>query len=247
MSKQLMIYTSVVPVTRREHGDLAFKADGRFDFARGVNAAPLVLGEFAAAAPEYAIVFAEGEGEPVPAALFGAAAETNAFVTEDGRWDGRYVPAFLRRWPFVFSGSADGETLTLCIDETAPGFNREGRGERLFDSEGSPTVFTNRMLQFLQEYQAQHQRTRAFCARLKALDLLQPVEARLEMGEAGPRTLTGLSIVNREKLRALGEADVLELLRNDWLEAIYLHLFSLTGLERLREKTLAGAAVPAAA
>ncbi len=239
MSKQLMIYETVVPVTRRDHGDLSFKSDGKYDFARTVNAAPLVLGEFQAAAGEYAIAFADADGEPVPAVLFGAAAETNAFVTAEGGWDGRYVPAFLRRWPFVFSASADGETLTLCIDEKAPGFNREGRGERLFDSEGSPTVFTNRMLQFLQEYQAQHLRTKAFCTRLKELDLLQPVEARLEMGDAGPRTLTGLRIVNREKLRGLTEEQLAEFMRNDWMEAVYLHLFSLRSLEALREKALA--------
>lgn len=238
MTKQLMIYTTVVPVTRRDHGDLAFKSDGKFDFARTLNVAPLVLGEFQATAAEYAVVFADAEGEPVPVALFSAEVETNAFVDGEGSWQGRYVPAFLRRWPFVFSASEDGETLTLCIDETAPGFNREGRGERLFDSEGSPTVFTNRMLQFLQEYQAQHQRTKAFCARLKELDLLQPVEARLEMGDAGPRTLTGLLIVNREKLRTLSEEQLGEFMRNDWLEALYLHLFSLRGLETLREKAM---------
>lgn len=238
MSKQLLIYSSVVPVTRRDHADLSFKADGRFDFAREANAAPLVTAEFQAAAGEYAILFADAEGQPIPAALFGTAQGSNVFVSEEGTWDGRYIPAFLRRWPFVFSASADGETLTLCIDETAPGFNREGRGERLFDSEGSSTVFTNRMLQFLQEYQAQHQRTRAFCERLKELDLLQSVEARLELGAAGPRTLTGLSIVNREKLRTLGAEQLAEFMRNDWLELVYVHLFSLRALDRLREKTM---------
>lgn len=238
MTKQLMIYSTVVPVTRRDHGDLCFKSEARFDFARSVNAAPLVLGEFQASAGEYAIVFAEAEGKPIPAALFGVAADSNAFVDAEGNWAGTYVPAFLRRWPFVFSSSEGGETLTLCIDETAPGFNREGRGERLFDADGEPTVFTNRMLQFLQEYQAQHQRTRAFCERLQELDLLQPVEARLELGASGPRTLTGMRIVNREKLRALTAEQLAEFMRNDWLGLIYVHLFSLRALERLREKAM---------
>lgn len=238
MTKQLLIYSTVIPVTRRDHGDLCFKSDGRFDFARSVNAAPLVLGEFQAAAGEYAIVFAETEGAPVPVALFGVAAETNAFVDAEGHWSGTYVPAFLRRWPFVFSLDEKGETLTLCIDETAPGFNRDGRGERLFDAEGSATVFTNRMLQFLQEYQAQHQRTLEFCKRLQELDLLQPVEARVELGASGPRTLTGMRIVNREKLRALTAEQLAEFMRNDWLELVYTHLFSLRALDRLREKAM---------
>jgi hypothetical protein len=245
MAKQLLIYSTVIPVTRQEHGDLCFKSEGRFDFARTVNAAPLVLGEFQASAGEYAIVFAETEGTPVPVALFGIAPETNAFVDAEGNWSGTYVPAFLRRWPFVFSTDEKGETLTLCIDETAPGFNREGRGERLFDAEGSATVFTHRMLQFLQEYQAQHQRTLAFCKRLQEFDLLQPVEARVELGASGPRTLTGMRIVNREKLRALTAEQLAEFMQNDWLELIYSHLFSLRELERLREKAMTALAAAA--
>lgn len=238
MQKQLMIYNSVVPVTREQHGDLCFKSDNHFEFARTVNAVPLMLGEFLASAGEYAIVFAEAESIPIPLVLFGITADSNFFVTAEGKWSGTYVPAFLRRWPFVFSSDPRGETLTLCIDDTAPGFNREGRGERLFDAEGSPTTFTNRTMQFLQEYQVQDQLTRTFCKRLQELDLLQPVEARLELGTAGPRTLTGLRIINREKLRALNAEYLAEFMRQDWMEPIYLHLSSLNALERLREKAV---------
>jgi len=248
MTKQLLIYSSVSPLNRASHGDLAYKPTERFDFVREINAAPIMAAEFLAASNDFAIVFADAGGSPMPAILFGVKAEQNLFVGADGTWGAGYIPAFLRRWPFVFSADDTGETLTLCIDETAPGFNREGRGERLFDSEGAPTGFTNQMLGFLQEYQAQQARTKAFCDRLVALELLQTVEAHIPLPGEDARTLTGFQVVNREKLKALPAEVVEELFRADGLELIYLHLISMRNLERLRERALTAlTSIPAAA
>jgi hypothetical protein len=247
MTKQLLIYGNVVPLTRRDHGDLSYKSDGKFDFAREVNAAPLLPAEFAAAAAEFPIVFADSAGVPLPLVLLGAGASENLFVDAEGAWSARYQPAFIRRWPFVFSTGADASQYTLCIDDTAPGFNREGRGERLFDADGAPTVYTNQMLGFLREYQVQHELSRRLGEQLKQLDLLHAVEARIQLADLPSRTLTGFQVVNREKLRSLGAETVNELFRSEALELVHLHLFSLRNLDRLREKTMERVVAPGAA
>lgn len=59
------------------------------------------------------------------------------------------MPAFLRRYPFVFSSNDDASTFTLCIDEEFDGLNQDGRGERLFDSEGERTQYLQNVLGFL--------------------------------------------------------------------------------------------------
>ena len=246
MTKQLLIYEAVEPLNNRAHAELAYKAVERYDFAREVTSVPLVTGEFLAAAGEFAVVFAPGTEASMPVALFGVTAGSNAFVGAEGQWLAQYVPAFLRRWPFVFSTDTVGETLTLCIDPTAPGFNREGRGERLFDSDGVATGYTNQMLEFLKEYQAQHLRTQAFCKRLRDLDLLQNVEARIPLPGQPAHTLTGFQVVNREKLKALPAETLEPMFRSDELELIYAHLSSLRNLDRLRERA-AQALEPAAA
>jgi len=238
MTKQLLIYNTVTPLTRRDHGELAYKPTSSFDFAHGLNAAPLVAAEFLAAAVDYAIVFSVGTEPPLPAALFGINPDQNLFVGKDGEWLGRYVPAFLRRWPFVFSTDAVGETYTLCIDETAPGLNRENRGERLFDGDGELTGYTQRIMDFLQEFQAQYERTKAFGQRLHDLGLLQTVEAQVTLSGEQSRTLTGFQIVNRDKLKSLPAETVEQMFRSDELDLIYLHLFSVRNLEQLREKAL---------
>jgi len=238
MTKQLLIYNTITQLNRRDHGDMAYKASDDFGFARGINAVPLVTGEFVAASIDFAVVFAPNEDAPMPVALCGVDADNNVFVGADGKWQVSYTPAFLRRWPFVFSTDAAAETLTLCIDERAPGFNREGRGERLFDSDGEATGFTTRMLDFLKEFQTQHERTKAFGRKLNELDLLQSVEAQIALPGQQARTLTGFQVVDRDKLKALPAETVEQMFRSDELELIYLHLFSVRNLERLRERAV---------
>lgn len=240
--KQLLIYDDVVPVTRQAHGNHALKRDSTYEFARQTNAVPLVLAEFPQVSQDYAIVFTETAEGVMPAVVLGARNDENAYIKADGTWDAPYVPAFVRRYPFVFAMDEKGETFTLMVDPGYAGLNTEGKGERLFDADGAQTAFLDSTLAFLKEYQALFQRTRAFGMRLNELNLLDPVEARLPLPQDPQRRLTGFKIVNRDKLKALGADIVSQMLKSDELELIFLHLFSLRNLGRLQEKM---AAMPA--
>lgn len=234
--KQLLIYNDLKPVTRDAHGDLSLKRSENFAFARETNAVPLVAAEFANASDEFAIVFTNTPDGVIPAVILGEIQGVNGYVTADGRWDARYIPAFIRRYPFVFAADPENKTFTLMVDETFEGFNRAGKGERLFDADGAQTTYTNQVVAFQQEYEVQFRHTQAFGQKLTELGLLDPVEARLPLPEGQARTLTGFSVVNRDKLKALDGAKAEELLKSDGLELIYLHLFSLRNFGRLNER-----------
>src|SRR5690606_25699494 len=132
--KQLMIYERAVPVSSERHRDWSVETGVNYGFARELNSVPLLATEFGPAATEYAVVFAGDEQAVLPAAILGMRAGENSHVDSSGAWTGGYIPAFLRRYPFVFARSDDGTAFTLCLDEEFDGFNRDGRGERLFDS-----------------------------------------------------------------------------------------------------------------
>jgi len=236
LATQLLFYTNAVPVNKERHADLSVKSGKDFGFARLVNSVPLLTVEFLRAAPEYAVVFA-GDGENIiPVAILGAEAERNAFVKDDGSWDGKYIPAFVRRYPFVFASSDDGKNFTLCLDDGFDGCNTKGKGERLFDAEGNRTQYLETVLNFLKEYQAQFQRTRVFCSRLKELDLLEPMQATFTLPSGQRRNLAGFMAVNRAKLKALDEDQLARMAKSDELELIYLHLHSMQNFARMLER-----------
>jgi SapC len=181
MTTQLLIYESVVPLSVHRHGKGAVEAGSGYAFSGKTNSVPLMAVEFSFAASEYPIVFAGTKESFTPAVILGVRESQNLYLTQDAKWEAKYIPAFVRRYPFVFTKSEDEKRLVLCIDEAYEGFNQEGRGNRLFGEDDKPTEYVQNILKFLQEYQAQFERTQAFCARIRELDLLEPMQAQVEM------------------------------------------------------------------
>lgn len=241
MPKQLLIYERAEPVSPQRHGDLSIKTGTNFSFASKVNSVPLMAAEFPHAAAEMAVVFAGQGDDVIPVVLLGVRDDENLYVGKDGSWKARYVPAFLRRYPFVFSSAEDGETFTLCVDEDFEGANRSGRGERLFDNDGERTQYLQGVLGFLQAYQVQFQRTQTFTRRLVELDLLETMQARFTLRNGSVLTLGGFQAINRDRLKALTGEQLALLSAQDELELLYLHLQSLRHLSTTAERIGAGA------
>src|SRR5437868_4260906 len=146
---QLLIYETAVPVSSVQHAKASVDSVGDYRFTRNINSVPLMAVEFPFAASEYAIVFAGNRDALMPAVILGMRDKQNLFLDAAGAWQAKYVPAFVRRYPFVFSTSNDGKTFTLCIDESFSGFNTEGRGQSLFNQDGTPSEFTDNVLKFV--------------------------------------------------------------------------------------------------
>jgi hypothetical protein len=232
---QLLIYKSAVPVSRARHGDCHVEVGGNYAFTGDVNSVPLMAVEFPQAASEYAIVFAGPDGEITPAVILGIRGNENLFVSHTSSgWEAKYIPAFIRRYPFVFSRNDD--RFVLCVDEEYPGLNREGRGQPLFRTDGQPSPYVENVLKFLQEYQNQFLRTQAFCNKLKELDLLEPMQAQVVTGSGSRIALGGFLAVSRTKLKALPGDKLAELAATDELELLYLHLQSMRNFEGLKDR-----------
>ncbi|MBC7730039.1 MAG: SapC family protein [Microbacteriaceae bacterium] len=238
MSKQLLIYETAVPVSASRHANVSLAPSEDFAFSAGINAVPLMAVEFLRAAVEYAIVFTVAGEDVMPAVVLGVRGDQNLYLASDGQWGAKYVPAFIRRYPFVFSRSNDGKTLTLCIDEKHPGVNRDGKGERLFSDDGKPAPYVERVLKFLQEYQAQFERTRQFGRKVFELSLLEPMQAQVATPSGEKLSLNGFHGVNREKLRQLGGEALASLARTDELELLYLQMHSMRNFVDVKDRLI---------
>ena len=236
MSTQLLIYETAVPVSSGRHAKASVEAGKGYGFARKINSVPLMAVEFPQAAADYAIVFASSGDALVPVVILGASKNENLYVNDDDSWKASYIPAFIRRYPFVFSSSEDGKTFTLCVDEAFQGLNYQGRGQALFGADGKATPYVDNVLKFLQEYRLQFERTRAFCAKLKALDLVEPMQAQFTLPQGEKMTLTGFYVVDRARLKKLPGDKLAELAATDELELLYLHLQSMRNFNAVKDR-----------
>jgi hypothetical protein len=238
MTKQLLIYESATPVSASRHARHSVAPVPDFSFSAEVNAVPLMAVEFLRAANEYPIVFAGTGEEVVPSVVLGVRGNQNLYLSPERKWQADYIPAFIRRYPFVFSSSSDEKSLTLCIDTAYPGVNTDGLGERLFSDDGKPTGYTERVLKFLQDYQAQFERTRAFARRVSELGLLEPMQAQVTTPAGEKLTLNGFFGVSREKLRQLSAQALATLAKTDELELLYLQLHSMRNFVGVKDRLL---------
>jgi hypothetical protein len=236
MPRQLLIYDSVVPLSAGRHRNSSVDISGTFEFSGKINSVPLMAVEFPHAAAEYPIVFAGADTHLMPAVILGIRSDENLFLNKESAWDARYIPAFVRRYPFVFSTSADAQRLTLCIDEEFAGLNREGRGQRLFGDDGRPTGYVENVLKFLQEFQTQFLRTQEFCKKVQELDVLEPMQAQVTLASGERLSLGGFMAVNRQKLKAAPDEKLAKLAQSDELELLYLHLHSMRNFTSLRDR-----------
>lgn len=239
--KQLLIYQRPVQLNReihRNHRVLPLQNDYRF--ATGLNSAPLACTEFAHAARYYPIVFAGASADAVvPAALLGLRSGENLMIDADGHWaEGSYVPAFLRRYPFVLAErEADAGDFTVCLDADHPGLVEGGEeGEPLFAADGSNSALLDNALVFLQEYQLHLARTRSFVKTLASLDLLIPRQINVQAeGGAQVHALDGFHVVDEARLAQLKGKQLQELVKSGELGWIYAHLLSLGNIDRLSQ------------
>ncbi len=237
MAKQLMFYDQVAPVSPQRHGNWCVEpGTEHFGFARLANSVPLAAVEIGHAAREYTVVFAAAGENVIPVVILSIKENENLYLTDEGGWAAKYIPAFVRRYPFVFSQNEDHTQFTLCLDEDWDGFNQEGRGQRLFDDQGERTEYLNRLLEFLKDFQRDMERTKLFCQKLKDLELLEDKQANFTLADGEKRSLRGFMTINREKLIALPGEKLQELAKTGELDLIYAHLLSMKNLSLMLER-----------
>ncbi len=239
MSEALLplLYRNVTALNRERHADWYVDADQGYSFAAGTNSVYLSASEFAVAAREYAVVFArDGNGTAVPTALLGIATDQNLLIGADGAWLGNYVPAYLRRYPYILANTeSNAEQFTVCIDESYSGFNTAKEGERLLVEGGEQSPYLATSVKFLQDFLLATQVTAKFCEALVKADLLDSTQANISLNSGGTYSLSGFFCVTRERLEKLSGEQLKELMTLGYLDLIYLHMHSLANLDKLMQ------------
>jgi hypothetical protein len=230
---EMIFYERVVALNDQTHARLRVRPASSFAYAARTNSVPLLSSEFFECAREYPIVFARGEAGPVAAALLGLREAENLYVDRDGTWDARYVPAFVRRYPFVPGKGAQGELL-VCIDEASECFDAR-EGEPLF-LEGKPSPQLEHAMKFLAEFHQGAATTELLGRRLQDLGLLRQSDSLAQLNDGTQFRLNGLNVVDESKLRALDRDIVQELFVSGGLAVIYAHLMSLGNLGALVDR-----------
>ncbi|MCR9219782.1 MAG: SapC family protein [Alphaproteobacteria bacterium] len=230
------------------HDDLRLSETQEYGFARDSHMVPLNAVEFMAAARHYPILF-NGDMTNMPVVLVGVRAAQNLFVEPDGSWTvGCYIPAFVRRYPFILlrdsRGRAQGRTpeIRLGVDTEAAMVSRE-RGTPLF-VHGKPSALMKRKGRFAGAFAREQARTRRFVEACRDRDLLVDRAVDIELADHRHMEIRGFRVIDEDRLRAMPAEFMEEWWRNGWFALAVAHLVSLGNFGRLFMKDERQAATP---
>lgn len=226
-----LFYRRPRPLSSVDHASWRLKP-GDYGFAAETAFVPIVLAEIAAASRNYPIVFA-GDGA-LPLALTGL--DSNNLFVSEGAWArDAYVPAYVRRYPFGFLATGDGQSFILALDVEAGAVASAGdEGQPLFE-DGKPSGLTSQALAFCDAFQGEASATTAFAAALKARGLLIDRRADVTLPDGRKLGVEGFQIIDAEKFAALPDDQVLTWHRKGWLALVHFHLASLDRFSALLE------------
>lgn len=219
-----MFYNSLAVLNANDHSNLKLVAQRKYSYAAKANSVPVLLGELPALLPHYPVVFTTGE-EPMLVALLGLRQDENLYVDEKGDWlEGTYVPAYVRRYPFILARVDDGNNMVLSADVHPDVLGPEGID--LFQN-GQPTDAARDAFRFCADFQKAWEETGVFCKEVRAAGLLKDQTCTLQPPTGAAIRLTGFCAVDEEALDGLDNHTANNWRKKHLLKYLYLHLASM--------------------
>jgi len=242
LSGNVLFYKNPQPLSASQHGGLGIKkVEKPFEFLKSAHAVPITVSEFGVAATSYPIIFVGKEMTPL--AVMGVRQNENLYVNDNGQVDSEfYVPAFARRYPFVFASDPGSDRMILCVDRDAPMVTN--KPETPFFDKEEPTDYTTNAIEFCKEFERHRRNTSDFIQQLTSNNLLEQktvsFQPRDEMGvETGEnQKIADYWAVDENRLKELPPELYLELKENGALGVIYAHIVSLMNWQRIIQRAL---------
>jgi hypothetical protein len=237
----VLFYSNPQPLSAEQHASLGLKTiENAFAFLGKAHAVPLTVNEFGLAATSYPIIFVGSDKTPVGA--MGIRQEENLYV-KDGTVDPDfYVPAFARRYPFVFANDTNQERLLLCVDRDAPMVTNQP--EIPFFENGQPSDFTKNAMDFCQQFESQRRATEEFVKEIDKLGLFVERSATFQSRDSNNnpvgdvQTVAQYWAIDEAKISELSDEKIAELHRNGMLGACYAHSMSLLNWSRVINRAM---------
>lgn len=198
--------------------------------------------EFSELQVEYPIVLvrnkASGHFEPV--ALLGLSSNENLFLDENG-WDARYIPLAIERQPFLIgfqeatqSGIPQRQPV-VHIDLDHPKVSMT-EGEPVFLPHGGESPLLERISSVLATIHQGNEINQVFSKLLVGLDLVESSAMEFTLSNGEKHTLSGLHIINEERLSALNGNALETLHQKGLLKSIYMMLASMPNFRKLIDR-----------
>jgi len=233
---KMFLFENPELMNKEQHSALGLNPpEKRYEFCSKVRAIPVTVSEIPAAMKDYPIVFVSQE-QPIPLAVVGLIDDVNLFVDENGAWEeNRYVPGYVRRYPFGIANETDGQRMAVVIDTAYEGLKTNGETP-LFEN-GEPTSSTQAAVEFCKVFERDRQMTEEFGRRLQPYDFIHGQAAQFTPDDGGePQAFAQYFGIDESKFNALTDDQYLEMRKTGILPVIYAMMMSMGNWRTLLQR-----------
>lgn len=222
--------TNVVVVNTELHRSLRVFGEPSARYGDNQRFVQVVVSEFPQLVLQYPILISKDAdtGAFYCGVMLGFDDGENLFLKDGKGYEG-YRPLNLQRMPFYTVGS------DLAIDLDHPRVNADG-ARPLFTESGEASAYLDSIKAAFRELRPGIEMTKQFIAMLMTLKLVEPVDITVEFDDGSNRNTVGLYTINKDILRVLPDAEVIELFRRGYLQLIYTMINSLKQVQVLAQK-----------
>ncbi|NIB44197.1 SapC family protein [Pseudomaricurvus alkylphenolicus] len=226
---------NITPLEQLNTTDLAISGTQGHPHAKSRQLINLVVTEIAQISLDMPVIFVKdgNTGQFRCVALLGLEQNQNLMFNQP-RWHSHSIPKHIQREPFCI-GPIDQQRNTLgpCIDLDSDYVTTQSEGTALFTELREKTEFLKRVEEFLATLFEEERLTQEFINTIVELGLLREISVECQPQQGDNRSLSGLFIIDEERLRQFDADTVKRLMDQGFLNPIFASLNSLGQLNRL--------------
>jgi len=224
-----------------EHKDVKIITERSAKYGDNVMYAITFPFEFRSVQAHYPILFhRDAEGNSFPVALFGFQEKENLFLDDKG-WDASYVPAMIRRVPFLigYQGSKEQEdedkARVLSLDMDHPRVSRQ-EGVPLFQPLGGRTPYLDDMAALMENIYRGYVHNKTFTQALRKYNLTESVTMDITLKDGSTNQLIGFDMIDEDRIQRLSGDVLEELSKENLLMPLFMVLASTANIRSLIER-----------
>ena len=223
------LFTEPTPLQREAHSGMRFKKLANFAHANKLYASVIAGSEFFSALQYYPVMFVKNAKENLVSIALMSLNKNGHNYGDEMR--GVYVPAYIRRYPFIMDSSSN----VLYFDKSCDSLQYDD-GEALFNDAGEVSEFLNEILVFNKQLDTAYKSTTEYVAALEEKGLLEPYQGKLNFQDQIIK-LDNYLVVNDNKFHEMLAGDELESwFKKGWVAWTYAHLASLGAMQRVVDR-----------
>ncbi|MGP1450446.1 MAG: SapC family protein [Wolinella sp.] len=225
--------SDITPVSKEKFMGRRWRRFKDYRFALQDSLMPLLITELSHALLAFPIALVKNGEEWLVVGVAGLNDGRNYFVTQNGEWVGRYIPAVYRGYPFALARGENNERLLCFREESGLLCDKDADDGLLFFNEsGEVSEDVSQILQFLAQVVRDGENTKKVIEIIAKHNLIIPWSLKIKSDD-DERDVSGLYRIDEDALNTLAPDALQELLCCGAFMFIYAQLFSMQHLQAL--------------